>query len=62
VKVNNKPPCLKDKEMKSMESVWYVHAVWVSTLSIGRLKCWTYGGCQLFEDLICQIYLIFAFT
>jgi hypothetical protein len=27
VKVNNKPPCLKDKEMKSMESVWYVHAV-----------------------------------
>jgi len=27
VKVNNKPPCLKDKKTKTMESGWYVHAV-----------------------------------
>jgi hypothetical protein len=25
--VNNKPPCLKDKKTKTMESGWYVHAV-----------------------------------
>jgi hypothetical protein len=63
VKENNKPPCLKGQK----DEDYGVSMVCSCCVSF-QAKYWKVenaghmGGCQLFEDLICRIYSIIAFT